>query len=291
MTYNRRSFIKTIGLTGAGVALTNLIPACGAIAKSKANAKDFGLQLYTLRDILPTDPKGILTQVSSYGYKHIESYEGDKGMFWGMKNTEFKRLMDDLGMKIVASHCEIDKDFERKAAEAAEIGMDYLICPWIGPQKSLDDFKRYTDVFNQRGEVCRKNGIRFAYHNHDYSFLPVEGHLPQDVLMQQTDKNLVDFEMDIYWVVVAGEDPIAWMNKYPGRFRLCHVKDRKKNVPLSEKNASVTLGTGSIDFEKLFGNTAAKDIKYRMVEQEVYEDTTPIGAVKANADYMKRLTV
>jgi sugar phosphate isomerase/epimerase len=291
MTYNRRSFIKTIGITGAGVALSNMIPACGAIAKSKANAKDFGLQLYTLRDVLPADPKGVLTQVSSYGYKLIESYEGDKGMFWGMKNTEFKKLMDDLGMKLTSSHCDINKDFERKAAEAAEIGLSHLICPWLGPQKSLDDFRKYAEVFNQRGEVCRKNGIRFAYHNHDYSFYPQEGQLPQDVLMQQTDKNLVDFEMDIYWVVVAEQDPIAWMNKYPGRFRLCHVKDRKKNAPASEKNAFTMLGTGSIDFEKLFGNSAANSIKYRFVEQDVVVNTTPLDAVKINADYMKKLAV
>lgn len=291
MTYNRRNFIKTMGLTSAGIALNSLLPACGAVTKSKADTKAFGLQLYTLRDSMPADPKGVLKQVASFGYQQIESYEGDKGMFWGMKNTEFKSLMDDLEMKIVSSHCDINKDFERKAAEAAEIGMSYLICPWIGPQKSLDDFKRYAEVFNQRGEVCRKNGIRFAYHNHDYTFLPLEGQFPQDILMQQTDKNLVDFEMDIYWVVVAGQDPIAWMNKNPGRFRLSHVKDRKKGASTNEKDAFVMLGTGSIDFEKLFGNSSANDIKYRFVEQDVVVNATPIDAVKANADYMKKLTV
>lgn len=291
MTYNRRSFIKTMGITGAGVALSSLLPSCGAVSKTNAKYKDFGLGLYTLRDQLHADPKGTLTQVASYGYKLIESFEGDKGIFWGMKNTEFKSLMDGLGMKIVSSHCDINKDFERKAAEAAEIGMSYLVCPWLGPQKNLDDFKRYADVFNQRGEVCRKNGIRFAYHNHDYSFMPLEGQLPQDVLMQQTDKSLVDYEMDIYWVVVAGQDPVSWLSKYPGRFRLAHVKDRKKEATANEKNAFVMLGTGSIDFEKLFSNAAANDIKYRFVEQDTVVNATPMEAVKANAEYMKKLTV
>jgi len=289
MTYNRRSFIKAVGITSAGMALTSLLPACGAITKSKTASKDFGLQLYTLRDVLPADPKGVLTQVASFGYKQIESYEGGKGMFWGMKNTEFKSLMDNLGMKIVSSHCNINKDFERKAAEAAEIGMAYLICPWLGAQKSLDDYKRYADVFNQRGEVCRKNGIRFAYHNHDYSFQQLEGQYPQDVMMQQTDKNLVDYEMDIYWVVAAGQDPAAWIAKYPGRFRLCHVKDRKKGAAPGDKDASVVLGTGSIDFEKLLQK--ASDIQYRIVEQEAYAGTTPIDAVKANAAFMKNLSI
>jgi sugar phosphate isomerase/epimerase len=288
MTYNRRSFIKTIGVTSAGLAISSLIPACGTLSKGR-NANQFGLQLYTLRDVLPADPKGILTQVSSFGYKQIESYEGDKGMFWGMTNKEFKSLMDNLGMKIVSSHCDINKDFDRKAAEAAEIGMNYLICPYLGPQKSLDDYKRYADVFNQRGETCRKNGIRFAYHNHDYSFKPLNGQMPQDVLMQQTDKNLVDYEMDIFWVVAAGQDPATWMAKYPGRFRLVHVKDRKKGATPDQQDASVILGTGSIDFEKLLENAAAKDVAYRIVEQEAYANTTPIEAVRANANYMKKL--
>lgn len=289
MTYNRRSFIKAVSITSAGMALSSLLPACGAISKSNTAGRDFGLQLYTLRDVLPADSKGILTQVASFGYKQIESYEGEKGMFWGMSNTEFKALMDNLGMKIVSSHCDINKDFERKAAEAAEIGMSYLICPWLGPQKSLDDFKRYADVFNQRGEVCRKKGIRFAYHNHDYSFQPLEGQMPQDILMQQTDKNLVDYEMDIYWVVAAGQDPATWIAKYPERFRLCHVKDRKKGAAPGEKDASVTLGTGSIDFKTLLQK--ADDIKYRIVEQEAYANTTPLEAVKVNAAYMKKLNV
>jgi sugar phosphate isomerase/epimerase len=291
MTYNRRTFIKTMGIAGAGVAVSNLLPACGAISKSKGGSSDFGLQLYTLRDVLPSDPKGVLTKVASYGYKQIESYEGGQGMFWGMKNTEFKKLMDDLGMKIVSSHCDINKDFDRKAAEAAEIGMAYLICPYLGPQKSLDDFKRYADTFNQRGEVCRKNGIRFGYHNHDYSFTPLEGQFPQDVMMQRTDKNLVDYEMDIYWVVAAGQDPTSWLTKYPERFKLCHVKDRKKGAEKSEKDASVVLGTGSIDFEKLLSSAAAKDIRYRLVEQEAYANTTPLDAAREDAEYMKRLVV
>jgi sugar phosphate isomerase/epimerase len=237
---------------------------------------------------MPNDPKGTLKQVASFGYKQIESYEhSSMGMFWGMKNTEFKKLMDDLGMKIVSSHCNINQDFERKAAEAAEIGMEYLLCAYLGPQKSIDDFKKFAETFNQRGEVCKKNGIKFGYHNHDYGFVQLEGQYPQDVLMQNTDKNLVDFEMDIYWVVTAGQDPIAWIDKYPGRFKLCHIKDRKKNAPLSDRDASVILGTGSIDFKKILKDADARGMEYYIVEQEAYENTTPLDATKADADYLK----
>jgi len=172
MQIKRREFIKTTAMATTGIMLSSYLPGCKSTSISKDVRENFGLQLYTLRDVLPNNPKDVLTQVASFGYKQIESYEHkDLGIFWGMKNTEFKKLMDDLGMKIVSSHCDINKDFDRKAAEAAEIGMKYLICPYLGPQKTIDDFKKFAETFNQRGEVCRKNGIRFGYHNHDYGFV------------------------------------------------------------------------------------------------------------------------
>jgi len=284
----RRDFLQSTGMAVSGIFLSSYLPACKSAAVSKDVKDNFGLQLYTLRDVLPKDPKAVLKQVASFGYKQIESYDHDQlGIFWGMKNTEFKKLMDDLGMKIVSSHCDMNKDFERKAAEAAEIGMAYLLCPYLGAQKKIDDFKKFADTFNQKGEICKKNGIRFGYHNHDYSFVPLEGQYPQDVMMQNTDKNLVDYEMDIYWVVTAGQDPIAWIDKYPGRFKLSHIKDRKRGVAPSEREVSVVLGTGSIDFQKIIKEARSKGMDYYFVEQEAYENTTPIDATRADAEYMK----
>jgi len=291
MKHHRREFLKQSGNLAIGAALIPI--ACKLMPKdaneSAKKLETFGLQLYTLREDMPKDPKGVLKQVASFGYKQVESFEGRDGMFWGMSNTDFKKYMDDLGMTIVASHCDINKDFEKKAADAAAIGMKYLICPYKGPQKSIDDFKKFGDEFNQKGEICKKNGIRFAYHNHDYSFKEVGGQLPQDVMMQNTDPALVDFEMDIYWVVVAGADPEAWIKKYPNRFRLCHIKDRSKTpVPDNGKN-SVNLGTGSIDFAKI-GKTASQNgMEYYIVEQEAYPGGSPLEAAKADAEYMKKL--
>jgi sugar phosphate isomerase/epimerase len=291
MEIKRRDFIKTTAVVTSGMLLSGYLPACKAASISKDVRDNFGLQLYTLRDVLPNNPKDVLTQVASFGYKQIEGYEGTKGIFWGMKNTEFKKLMDDLGMKFVSTHCDINKDFDRKAAEAAEIGMNYLICPYLGPQKKIDDFKKFAETFNQRGETCKKNGIKFGYHNHDYGFVPLEGQMPQDVLMQNTDKNLVDFEMDIYWVVTPGQDPIAWIDKYPGRFKLCHIKDRKKGAAPSQRDVSVDLGTGSIDFKKILKEACKKVMEYYIVEQEAYENTTPLAAAKADADYLKNFRI
>lgn len=298
MYYNRKKFLKLSGGLAIGSILvqagcTTVKPTIPDVAELPGEnyLKDFGLQLYTLRDDMPKDPTGILAQVASYGYKQIESYEGPKGMFWGLSNTDFKKKMDDLGMKIVASHCDIFKDFDKKAAEAAEIGMKYLVCPWVGPQKTIDDFKKMAQKFNQCGEVCKRAGILFAYHNHDYSFKPLDGQIPQDVMMNETDPSLVDFEMDIYWVATAGEDAELWLKKHKNRFRLCHVKDRSKTPVTDNGKNSVDLGTGSIHFPNIFKTAIANGMKYFIVEQEAYPAGTPMEAVKKNAVYMKKLKV
>lgn len=240
----------------------------------------FGIQLWTVKEALAKDPVAVLKHLSNCGYKQIESFEGAKGMFWGMKNTEFKKLMDDLGMNMVASHCDISKEFERKAAEAGEIGMKYLICPHKGAQKSIDNYKRFGEEFNKCGEISNKNGIRFAYHNHDYSFKAMAGGMPQDVMMNGTDANLVDFEMDIYWVVAAGADPIAYLKKYPNRFKLCHVKDLIKTPTGHE---SCILGKGTIDFKNILNVGAQNGLKFHIIEQEAYTGTTELDCARDNA--------
>ena len=285
----RNEFLRLSGgLALAGLASKSGLASC---VQNEDKLKDFGLQLWSVRDDLGKDPKGVLKQLSSYGYKQIESFEGSKGIFWGMTNTEFKTYMDELGMKIISSHCDINKDFEKKAAEAAAIGMKYLICPYKGPQKDLDAFKKFAEEFNQKGEICKKNGIRFAYHNHDYSFVVMNGEMGQDVMMKNTDPNLVDFELDMYWVVAAGQDIEAWLNKYPKRFRLCHVKDRKKDAAATEKDASVVVGTGSIDYAKILKTAKKQGMEYYIIEQEKWEGTTPMGAAQSNAEFMKNLSV
>ena len=290
MNYDRREFLKMAGGASTGLALSSMAGLSLLSCSEKAtDTATFGIQLYTLRDDMPKDPKGILKQIASFGYKQIESYEGDKGIYWGMTHTDFRKYMDDLGMTLVSAHCDINKDFEQKAAQAAEIGMKYLICPWLGPQPTLDDYKRHAAEFNKRGEICKKNGIRFAYHNHDYSFIPVEGQYPQDVLMSNTDPSLVDYEMDIYWVVTANQDPETWLSKYKDRFRLSHVKDRIKNS--TEKEATCDLGKGGIDFPKVLKSAKDHGMNYFIVEQERYDGSTPVKSAQSNAEYMKKIDV
>ena len=144
----RRTFLQLTSLASLGI-----MTGC-ATTPTPAKAR-FGLQLYSLRDVIFADPKAVLKQVADFGYTQIESYEGDLGIYWGMKNTEFKAYMDDLGMELVASHFNMNADLERKVDEAAAVGVKHLICPWIGAQETLDAYKSFADSFNRAGEIER----------------------------------------------------------------------------------------------------------------------------------------
>jgi len=304
MKTNRRRFIKYTGAIATGSLILPSL-GCKETAKDlkdgvKASVKDpktlaknsslknFGIQLYTLRDVIEQDPKSILKSLSDYGFTQIESYDGKQGMFWNMGNTEFKSYLDDIGLNIISSHCNINENFEEKAAQAAEIGMKYLICPYIGPQTSVDAWQKVTDRFNACGEVCKKNGIRFAYHNHAYSFKAFSGMIPHDFMMENTDPDLVDHQMDIYWVVTGGADPIEYLQKYPNRFKLCHVKDRMKNAG-EEQAASCNLGTGIIDFPSILKVAEENGMEYFIMEQERYDNSTPTKSAKVGAEYLSTL--
>ena len=159
---NRRQFVVK---TGQATTLLALFPniACGSKTISTDGIfTEFGIQLWTLKDVINDNPKEIFQQISKMGYTQIESFEGEKGFFWGMKPKEFKTFLDGEGLKLVSSHCDWTKDLQQKAAQLASIDGKYLICPWLGPQKSIDDFKIYADKFNKAGEICKKEGIIFA---------------------------------------------------------------------------------------------------------------------------------
>jgi sugar phosphate isomerase/epimerase len=284
MNNSRRSFLRNSAFTGLALSL----PFKNELMAMAAKQNNFGIQLWTVKQALYKDTTGVLKHLANCGYKKIEGFEGDKGLFWGMKNTELKKVLDDLGLNLVSSHCEIGKDFERKAAEAAAIGMKYLICPHKGAQPSIDNFKKFADEFNSCGEIAKKNGIRFAYHNHDYSFVPMNGVLPQDVMMDNTNPATVDFEMDLYWTVAAGADPLKYMDKHPNRFKLVHVKDLTKLA--NGQHESCIIGKGTIDYKNLLPQVAKRGVKHMIVEQEAYTGTNELDAAKADAAYMNTLT-
>jgi sugar phosphate isomerase/epimerase len=299
MSYNRRLFIKSAGAAAAG-SLVWQLTGCGtsgeksgksdstAVADGTASTApsipDFGLQLYSVRDVIGADPKGILKQIAGFGYKKIESYQGDKGIFWGMAPKEFKAYMDELGMTIVSSHADTTKNLEKTAAEAAEAGLTYILQPYIGPQKSLDEWKKRADEFNKRGEICKKAGIKFGYHNHDYSFAELDGKVPQEILLDNTDKSLVVFELDLMWIEVPKFDTIGHIKKYAGRYELCHIKDFVREPKVD----STDLGKGIVDYPSLLKIASDNGITQFIVEQEAYPEPV-MKCIENDAEYMKKM--
>jgi len=286
---NRRTFLKNTALLALSTPLLkNDSFAVPAARKLPA----LGIQLYMVKEDIEKDTPGTLAQLGKMGYTQIESYGGNKGVFWGMSNKDFCKLAKDNGLTLVSTHFAGNAgEYEQLAAQAAEAGMKYLIYPWKGPQKSIDDFKRIADEFNGYGAICKKHGLRFAYHPHDYPYKPVDGQLPIDVLLAGTDKNLVDFQMDFYYTVTEGQNPETYIKKHAPRFRLCHMRDvLKERLPAgSEDESACDLGTGIIDYPHLLKTGLDNGMEYFFVEQSRFFKETPLQSAAVNAAYLKKL--
>jgi sugar phosphate isomerase/epimerase len=285
---SRRSFIKNIGLLGLAVPFVKP----GTLLTNARKLPAVGIQLYMVKEDMEKDTPGTLKQLGEMGYTQIESYGGNKGMFWGMSNKEFQKLANGFGLTLVSSHYNDEPGgFEQQAEKAAEIGMKYLICPWKGPQKSIDKFKEFADEFNKNGEICKKHGLRFGYYPHDYPYKKIDGQLPIYVLIANTDKNLVDFQMDYYYTVTEGQDPEAYIKKYSPRFRLCHMRDvLKERLPKgSEEESACDLGQGIINYPHLLSTALDNGMEYFFVEQSRFYHETPLQSAKVNMEYLKKL--
>ncbi len=286
---NRRSFIKQSSL----LALSAPLMKSNLFAETKSRKLPaIGIQLYMVKEDMDKDAAATLSQVGKMGYTQIESFGGDKGIFWGMTNKEFNNLAQSNGLTMISSHYAGDTEgFEKTAAQAAEIGMKYLIYPWKGPQKTIDAFKRIAGEFNGYGAICKKNGLRFAYHPHDYPYKPVDGQLPINVLLDNTDKSLVDFEMDYYYTVTEGQNPEAYIKKYSPRFRLCHMRDvLKERLPAgSQEESACDLGQGIINYPHLLSTALDNGMEYFFVEQSRFFNEKPLQSAKYNVDYLKHI--
>ncbi len=281
---DRRKFIQASAVATAGL-LT--VPSFFAEAKGK---KAIGLQLYTLRDVIMKDVKGTLNAVASWGYKEVETYGYQNGQIFGMSVADFSTHMKGLGVRIVSGHYGIDlaagNSWEQACADAKLMGQKYVVVPWMDKKyySSLDELKKTCDVINKAGAVAKKYNLRIGYHNHAFEFDKVEGKVIYDVMLEQLDPKLVAMELDLYWVVRANQNPFAYFEKYPKRFELWHVKDMEKNNP--DNNADI--GTGSIDFIKLFAEAKKSGMKNFFVEQETYP-TDPMQSTENSIKYLKTI--
>ncbi|PYO51226.1 MAG: sugar phosphate isomerase/epimerase [Gemmatimonadetes bacterium] len=281
----RRSFLATIGVGALGLAGINAVPAsCSGAAPGTRKLKKVGLQLYTVRDLMKDDMPGTLAKVAAAGYQEVE-FAG----YYGRTPAQIRQLLQQNGLTSPSSHLPIDA-FEKNAAatlaDAKAIGNEWATLPWIPEErrKTADDWKHIATLLNGFGAQAKSQGLRFAYHNHDFELRPIGGTRPLDILLSETDPSLVDFEMDLYWVVFGGGDPLDFFNRYPGRFQMVHVKD-SAGPP---DNKMVDVGSGKIDFRTIFAQSDKAGIKHYFVEHD--QPANPIATITNSANYLHALT-
>lgn len=279
---NRRDFLRT---TTAFAAAT-MISTTFAFAQEK---KIIGLQLYTVRDKIKVDLKSTLEKVAKIGYNSVEAagYNVTDGTFYGMAPKAFAELLRGLGMSFNSSHTVFELDSAEKViADAASAGVKYIIYPFL-PDKfrsNLDGWKATAEKFNKIGEIAKKNGIQFGYHNHAFEFDKMEDQIPYDLLLSQTDPSLVTFEMDLYWVTKGGYNPVDYFKKYPGRFQLWHAKDMTK----TDDMFFAPVGSGRIDFSSIFAEKKTAGMKYFFVEQDSFKDLDAFESIEMSYKYLSQ---
>ena len=289
---NRRNFLKKSGT----IALGSLILTKEMRASFFAHAPihPVGLQLYTLFNVIDADVKGTLKKVADIGYKEVESAFSKLGGFYGMKPKEFAALTKDTGLSWKSHHVigapfkmppgakmptgadgkpmvippmkNLRDNMQELVDQAAEGGIPYLVCANI-PTGTMDEIKSSIEILNKTGEACKKVKITFAYHNHDMEFKSVEGQIPYNMLLDGTSPDIMKMELDICWVTKAGVDPVELFKKHPGRFPLWHVKDIDKDM-----TGPQPVGTGIVDFKRIFANAETAGMKDFFVEHDMPAD-------------------
>lgn len=254
-----------------------------------------GVQLYTVREQCEKDFEGTIKQVAAIGYKQVEVYD-----FYGKTAAEARKLLDDNGLKAPSGHwllAKLRKSVDKCIEDAKTIGCEYLIMPILDApeRKTLDQYKRHAAFFNKIGEKCKAAGIQFGYHNHNFEFQKFGETTAFDFLLKELDPELVKFEMDCFWVTHAGQDPVALMEKYPGRFPLLHIKDLKAgHEATTELDARMGLfaevGSGTIDWKRIFKAAPKGGLKHYYVEQD-YCEMPPLESIKKSYEYLSKLAV
>jgi sugar phosphate isomerase/epimerase len=300
MMTSRRTFLKNSALAIAGTAaLTRNISA------DTQGKEMLGIQLYSVRDDMSKDPVATLKQIAAIGYKNVEHANYVNRKFYGQSAAEFKKTLDDLGLTMPSGHTVMGKqhwdsskqDFtdawKQTVEDAAAMGQQFVISPWLDEsmRKTMDDFKRYMDVFNKSGELCKKSGMKFGYHNHDFEFnTQIDGKRLYDLILENTDPDLVIQQMDIGNMYGAGGRALDLIQQYPGRFISMHVKDEIKSPNGSgmEGYESTVLGIGVLPVKEIVdAGKKSGGTTYFIVEQESYQSKTPLACAKEDYDTMK----
>ncbi|WP_442588949.1 sugar phosphate isomerase/epimerase family protein [Pedobacter sp. AW31-3R] len=284
---SRRTFIKQVGLASAAALV---LPSYACSAPKKI----VGLQLYSLREQLPKDVRGVIAKVAEAGYKEVETYGySAEGKFWGLAPKDFKTLLSDNGLTSPSGHYGMDKfivennqDELKSYIEAANIvGGEYIVVPYLNEaiRKSPDDYKKIAAKLNEASAICKASGLKLAYHNHNFEFDKYGEVTGYDILLKETDPQAVQFELDLYWVVRSGNDPAKLFEANPGRFPMWHVKDMDK----ADHTINTEVGSGTINFKDIYKHAKLAGLQHFIVEQENFS-MDPFASIKQSADFIKK---
>lgn len=297
----RRRFIRNSAFTIAGASLLSK----DLFAAAKPNEL-LGVQLYSVRDDMKKDPLATLKLVAKAGYKNVEHANYVDRKFYGWSANEFKKILDDLGLHMPSGHTVMNQshwdnatnDFTDKwkytIEDAATLGQKYVISPWLDEayRKDYDGLKKYMEVFNKSGELCKKSGMKFGYHNHDFEFSEkLNGEKVFDIILKNTDPALVAQQLDIGNMYHAGGIALDIMKQYPGRFESMHVKDEIKTTGNGEMGGgyeSTVLGKGIIPVKEIVDLGRKSGTTNFIIEQESYQGKAPIDTISEDYKIMKK---
>lgn len=300
MHSSRRSFIRKTAIVMAGSSFFSR-QLFAASAKTIT-----GIQLYSVRDDMKKDPLGTLQALAKMGYQYVEHANYINRKFYGYSAAEFKKVLQGQGMKMLSGHTVMGRDhwdaskkdftdaWKYTIEDAAIVGQEIVISPWLDDslRKTYDDMLRYMEVFNKSGELCKKSGMRFGYHNHNFEFTQsLNGKKVYDIILDNTDPSLVTQQLDMGNLYGTGANAYEIVKKHPGRFVSMHVKDEIKAAKgeMDDGYESTILGAGVAntkaitDLGKLSGGTL-----HFIIEQESYQGKTPLDCAKEDLQVMKR---
>jgi sugar phosphate isomerase/epimerase len=294
---DRRAFLRAAALALAGVASgcaggggsasDSAGDAGGATradsASRGAGGRRIGLQLYTVRTLMERDVEETLAAIAGVGYREVE-FAG----YFGRQPRALRATLDRLGLAAPATHQPLEAlrgDLRGVLDAAQTLGNRYVVCPWVAePERTLAGYRRIAGELNRWGAACRERGLRMAYHNHEFEFTRVEGQVPYDLLLAETDPSVVWMELDLFWITKAGLDPLAYLEAHERRFPLWHVKDMRAPRGAQEM---VAVGEGDIDFGRIFAQAARAGLEHFFVEHD--EPADPLASVRTSFDHLRRL--
>ena len=280
---NRRLFLNHAFAGALGGLCLTRSDLKAPIAKKRRLSK-IGLQLYTVRRELEKDFEGTLAKVAALGFSEVE-FAG----YFNHTPQQVKTALKKNNLAAPSVHvltAGLRSNLQQTIDAATAIGHQYVVCAYLLPEerKSLDDYRRLVDLFNDAGGRLKKAGLQFCYHNHDFEFTPIDGTIPYDLMLAGTDQKTVRMEMDLYWITKAGQSPLKYFSTHPGRFPLVHVKD----MDATPKRFFTEVGRGTINFKEIFADSDKAGIKHYFVEQDETPGS-PFESIKLSIDYLKQL--